>query len=250
MKTTLLSLYIFNTTKTNTTFDEVKKHLDISTDWKSSNSSCMIQRDNLRWGLRTWKCLLSKTIFMIRWDRSQISAETHSESSVWFPTASSDLDISPDIEQIWLILLSMKYRTVVMYMEIGCFVCCLCGWILVCSTLPTEYWTFSEVGSIVLTTSNYYSNLWKDCISDTTGVSDCKDYPSLLALPGRLLWKPQNELNPQETRRFRACAKYTGVGKGLKMYFITKKDQPELNQYFLWTWTKCWRLQSLLKVAL
>ncbi|CAG04950.1 unnamed protein product [Tetraodon nigroviridis] len=78
----------------------------------------------------------------------------------------------------------MKYRTVVMYMEIGCFVSCLCGWILVCSTLPTEYWTFSEVGSIVLTTSNYYSNLWRDCISDTTGVSDCKDYPSMLALPG------------------------------------------------------------------
>lgn len=72
-----------------------------------------------------------------------------------------------------------------MYMEIGCFVSCLCGWILVCSTLPTEYWTFSEVGSIVLTTSNYYSNLWRDCISDTTGVSDCKDYPSMLALPGR-----------------------------------------------------------------
>lgn len=80
----------------------------------------------------------------------------------------------------------MKYRTVVMYVEIGCFVSCLCGWILVCSTLPTEYWTFSEVGSIVLTTSNYYSNLWRDCISDTTGVSDCKDYPSMLALPGRI----------------------------------------------------------------
>ncbi|KAM9830089.1 claudin-10-like isoform X2 [Syngnathus typhle] len=81
----------------------------------------------------------------------------------------------------------MKYRTVVMYTEIGCFVSCLCGWILVCSTLPTEYWTFSEVGSIVLTTSNYYSNLWRDCISDTTGVSDCKDYPSMLALPGKIL---------------------------------------------------------------
>uniref|UniRef100_A0A3P8V1F5 Claudin n=1 Tax=Cynoglossus semilaevis TaxID=244447 RepID=A0A3P8V1F5_CYNSE len=77
----------------------------------------------------------------------------------------------------------MLPRIVVMYMELGCFVCCLCGWILVCSTLPTEYWTFSEVGSVVMTTSNYYSNLWRDCISDTTGVSDCKDYPSMLALP-------------------------------------------------------------------
>ncbi|XP_015233724.1 PREDICTED: claudin-10-like isoform X1 [Cyprinodon variegatus] len=77
----------------------------------------------------------------------------------------------------------MEYRMVIMYVELGCFVSCLCGWILVCSTLPTEYWTFSEVGSIVLTTANYYSNLWRDCISDTTGVSDCKDYPSMLDLP-------------------------------------------------------------------
>ncbi|XP_059198980.1 claudin-10-like [Centropristis striata] len=76
----------------------------------------------------------------------------------------------------------MSYRTVVMYMEIGCFVVCVAGWILVCSTMPTEIWTWSEVGSIVLTTSNYFSNLWKDCISDSTGVSDCKGIPSMLAL--------------------------------------------------------------------
>ncbi|XP_012728690.2 claudin-10 [Fundulus heteroclitus] len=76
----------------------------------------------------------------------------------------------------------MGYRTVVMYIEIGCFVVCVAGWILVCSTQPTEIWTWSEVGSIVLTTSNYFSNLWKDCISDSTGVSDCKGIPSLLAL--------------------------------------------------------------------
>ncbi|XP_029979901.1 claudin-10-like isoform X2 [Sphaeramia orbicularis] len=76
----------------------------------------------------------------------------------------------------------MAYRTVVMYMEIGCFVICVAGWILVCSTMPTEIWTWSEVDSIVLTTSNYFSNLWKDCISDSTGVSDCKGIPSMLAL--------------------------------------------------------------------
>ncbi|XP_072300707.1 claudin-10-like [Eucyclogobius newberryi] len=76
----------------------------------------------------------------------------------------------------------MNYRTVVMYMEIGCYAVCVTGWILVCSTMPTEIWTWSEVDSIVLTTSNYFSNLWKDCISDSTGVSDCKGIPSMLAL--------------------------------------------------------------------
>ncbi|MEQ2308584.1 hypothetical protein AMECASPLE_029658 [Ameca splendens] len=76
----------------------------------------------------------------------------------------------------------MGYRTVVMYTEIGCFVVCVAGWILVCSTQPTEIWTWSEVSSIVLTSGNYYSNLWKDCVSDSTGVSDCKEIPSLMAL--------------------------------------------------------------------
>ncbi|XP_062312656.1 claudin-10-like [Osmerus eperlanus] len=76
----------------------------------------------------------------------------------------------------------MNYRTVVMYIEIGCFVVCVSGWILVCSTMPTEIWTWSEVSSIVLTTSNYFSNLWKDCVSDSTGMSDCKGIPSLFAL--------------------------------------------------------------------
>lgn len=79
---------------------------------------------------------------------------------------------------------SMRQRTVVMYVEIGCFVSCLCGWMLICSTLAIEYWVFSEVGSLVLTTGNYYSNLWMDCVSDATGVSDCKYYPSMMDLSG------------------------------------------------------------------
>ncbi|XP_031152601.1 claudin-10-like isoform X3 [Sander lucioperca] len=76
----------------------------------------------------------------------------------------------------------MSYRTVVMYVEISCFVVCVSGWILVCSTLPIDIWTWSELDSVVLGTSHYFSNLWKDCVSDSTGVTDCKDIPSLLAL--------------------------------------------------------------------
>ncbi|XP_043096941.1 claudin-10-like [Puntigrus tetrazona] len=76
----------------------------------------------------------------------------------------------------------MRQRTMEMYVEIGCFLSCLSGWILICSTLATEYWTFSEVGTFVLTTGNYYSNLWMDCASDTTGKSACKYYPSMMSL--------------------------------------------------------------------
>ncbi len=69
-------------------------------------------------------------------------------------------------------------------MEIGCFVSCLCGWVLNCSTLATEYWVVSESASVVLSAGDYYSNLWMDCVADTTGVSDCKYYPSMMDLPG------------------------------------------------------------------
>lgn len=69
-----------------------------------------------------------------------------------------------------------------MYIEIGCFVTCVVGWILVCSTLPMEYWTFSEVSSTVLTTNHFHSNLWKDCTSDSTGMVDCKAFPTLISL--------------------------------------------------------------------
>lgn len=81
----------------------------------------------------------------------------------------------------------MKDRTVVMYLEIGCFVSCLCGWMLVCSTVPLEYWTFSEDGGNVLTTGDFFSNLWQDCVTDSTGATDCKGFPSMLALSGRII---------------------------------------------------------------
>lgn len=61
------------------------------------------------------------------------------------------------------------------------------GWILVSSALAIEHWTWSEVGSVALTTGNYFSNLWKDCVSNSTGVSDCEEYTSMVDLPG-MFW--------------------------------------------------------------
>lgn len=69
-----------------------------------------------------------------------------------------------------------------MHIEIGSFVSCVIGWILICATMPLEFWTYSEVASTVLTTNYFHSNLWKDCTSDSTGMIDCKAFPTLLAL--------------------------------------------------------------------
>lgn len=69
--------------------------------------------------------------------------------------------------------------------EIVAFILTISGWILVSSTLPTDYWKVSSVDGTVITTATFWSNLWKTCVTDSTGVSNCKDFPSMLALDGR-----------------------------------------------------------------
>ncbi|XP_053306234.1 claudin-10-like [Spea bombifrons] len=68
--------------------------------------------------------------------------------------------------------------------EIIGFVLAVSGWVLVSSTLPTDYWKVSSIDGTVITTATFWSNLWKTCVTDSTGVSNCKDFPSMLALEG------------------------------------------------------------------
>ncbi|XP_053732532.1 claudin-10-like isoform X2 [Synchiropus splendidus] len=68
--------------------------------------------------------------------------------------------------------------------QILAFVLATSGWVLVSSTLPTDYWKVSSLDGTVITTATYWSNLWKTCVTDSTGVSNCKDFPSMLALDG------------------------------------------------------------------
>ncbi|XP_069001585.1 claudin-10a [Embiotoca jacksoni] len=66
--------------------------------------------------------------------------------------------------------------------EIAAFLLAVSGWILVSSALPADYWKVSSVDGTVITTATFWSNLWKTCVTDSTGVSNCKDFPSMLAL--------------------------------------------------------------------
>ncbi|XP_053547797.1 claudin-10-like [Bombina bombina] len=68
--------------------------------------------------------------------------------------------------------------------EIIAFMLAVSGWVLISSTLPTDYWKVSSIDGTVITTATFWSNLWKTCVTDSTGVSNCKDFPSMLALEG------------------------------------------------------------------
>ncbi|XP_046876047.1 claudin-15-like isoform X3 [Hypomesus transpacificus] len=58
------------------------------------------------------------------------------------------------------------------------------AWVMVGVALPNRYWRVSSVDGNVITTSTIYENLWISCATDSTGVSNCRDFPSMLALSG------------------------------------------------------------------
>ncbi|XP_056141230.1 claudin-15-like [Lampris incognitus] len=58
------------------------------------------------------------------------------------------------------------------------------AWVMVGVALPNRYWKISTVEGNVITTSTIYENLWMSCATDSTGVHNCRDFPSLLALNG------------------------------------------------------------------
>lgn len=59
------------------------------------------------------------------------------------------------------------------------------GWVMVGVALPNRYWKTSTVDGNVITTSTIYENLWMSCATDSTGVHNCREFPSLLALNGK-----------------------------------------------------------------
>ncbi|XP_072548749.1 claudin-15-like isoform X1 [Salminus brasiliensis] len=58
------------------------------------------------------------------------------------------------------------------------------GWVLIGVSLPNRYWRVSTVDGNVITTSTIYENLWMSCATDSTGVHNCREFPSMLALSG------------------------------------------------------------------
>lgn len=70
-------------------------------------------------------------------------------------------------------------------LEIVGFILCLGGLAFIGATLPNNYWKVSSIYGSVITTSTLFENLWKSCATDSTGVSNCRDFDSMLALPGR-----------------------------------------------------------------
>ncbi|KAK7153534.1 hypothetical protein R3I94_007041 [Phoxinus phoxinus] len=66
------------------------------------------------------------------------------------------------------------------------FVLSTLGWLFVSCTLAMDYWRVLFVGgkggSWMIKASWYWSNLWRDCVTDTSSVTNCRDYDVLWAV--------------------------------------------------------------------
>ncbi|KAH0626251.1 hypothetical protein JD844_001134 [Phrynosoma platyrhinos] len=60
------------------------------------------------------------------------------------------------------------------------------GWGMLAITLFNSYWRVSTISGNVITTSTLFENLWQSCATDSTGVSNCWEFQSLLELPAYL----------------------------------------------------------------
>ncbi|XP_060910532.1 claudin-10-like [Labrus mixtus] len=57
------------------------------------------------------------------------------------------------------------------------------GWLFVLCTMAMDFWRITQRGgqggSFIIKVAWYWSNLWKDCFTDSTAVTNCRDFPVL-----------------------------------------------------------------------
>lgn len=57
------------------------------------------------------------------------------------------------------------------------------GWLFVLCSMAMDFWRISQIGgqagSFIIKVAWYWSNLWKDCYTDSTAITNCRDFPVL-----------------------------------------------------------------------
>lgn len=78
-----------------------------------------------------------------------------------------------------LVISEMRKRVI----QIFGFLITSLGWLFILCTMAMDYWRISQLGgqggSFIIKVAWYWSNLWKDCFTDSTAVTNCRDFPVL-----------------------------------------------------------------------
>ncbi|XP_061697451.1 claudin 10-like 2 [Syngnathoides biaculeatus] len=67
--------------------------------------------------------------------------------------------------------------------QVSGFLITTLGWLFVLCTMAMDFWRISQIGgqggSFIIKVAWYWSNLWKDCFTDSTAVTNCRDFSVL-----------------------------------------------------------------------
>lgn len=68
-------------------------------------------------------------------------------------------------------------------LEVTGFFMCVASWMVTGVSLANDYWKISSVSGSVIISTRQYENLWHTCAEDSSGIAECRDFQSILALP-------------------------------------------------------------------
>ncbi|XP_051989333.1 claudin 15-like a [Xyrauchen texanus] len=71
-------------------------------------------------------------------------------------------------------------------LEVTGFFMCVTSWLVTGISLANDYWKLSSNSGNVIISNRQYENLWHSCAESSTGVADCRDFQTMLALPGHI----------------------------------------------------------------
>ncbi|XP_062338178.1 claudin 15-like a [Osmerus eperlanus] len=66
------------------------------------------------------------------------------------------------------------------------FLMCVTSWLINGAALANDYWKVSTVSGSVIISNRQFENLWHACAESSSGIANCRDFESLLALPGHI----------------------------------------------------------------
>ncbi|XP_058483530.1 claudin 15-like a [Solea solea] len=64
------------------------------------------------------------------------------------------------------------------------FLMCIISWLLNGASLANDYWKISTVSGSVIISQRQFENLWHSCAENSAGIAECRDFETLLGLPG------------------------------------------------------------------
>ncbi|XP_072525141.1 claudin 15-like a [Salminus brasiliensis] len=68
-------------------------------------------------------------------------------------------------------------------LEVTGFLLGFASWLITGTSLANDYWKVSSFSGSVIISNRQYENLWHSCAEDSSGIAECRDFESLLALP-------------------------------------------------------------------